>query len=111
MIMKPFVVVHPTHILMYPRVHRAHWLKSTGLADRFKVYHANGRLIEGWPFNFAPYVFVIMTAQCWHVSICGTSFTLFKTLQTFVLEVVSVRLMLVLGNLSYRCDSVSLGLG
>jgi len=27
----PFVVVHPTHILMHPRVHRAHRLKSAVL--------------------------------------------------------------------------------
>jgi len=28
-----FVVVHPTHILVHPRVLRAHWLKSTVLED------------------------------------------------------------------------------
>jgi len=27
----PFLVVHPTHILVHPRVHRAHRLKSAGL--------------------------------------------------------------------------------
>ena len=31
--MNPFVVVHPTHILVHPRVHRAHRLKSAGLED------------------------------------------------------------------------------
>jgi len=29
----PFVVVHPTHILVHPRVHRAHRLKSAGLDE------------------------------------------------------------------------------
>ena len=27
----PFLVVHPTHILMHPRVHRAHRLKTAAL--------------------------------------------------------------------------------
>jgi len=32
-LVNPFVVVHPTHILVYPRVHRAHRLKSAGLCN------------------------------------------------------------------------------
>jgi len=30
-LVNPFVVVHPTHILMHPRVHREHRLKSAAL--------------------------------------------------------------------------------
>jgi len=30
-LVNPFVVVHPTQILVHPRVHRAHRLKSAGL--------------------------------------------------------------------------------
>jgi len=30
-LLNPFVVVHPTHILVHPRVHRAHRLKSSAL--------------------------------------------------------------------------------
>jgi len=31
----PFIVVHPTHILMHPRVHRAHRLQSAALQYYF----------------------------------------------------------------------------
>jgi len=30
-LLNPFVVVHSTHILMHPRVHRAHRLRSSAL--------------------------------------------------------------------------------
>jgi len=36
-LVNPFVVVHPTHILMHPRVHRAHRLKSAGLFHQNKT--------------------------------------------------------------------------
>jgi len=32
-LVNPFVVVHPTHILMHPTVHRAHRLKSAQLVN------------------------------------------------------------------------------
>jgi len=28
---QPFLAVHPKHILLHPRVHRAHRLKSVGI--------------------------------------------------------------------------------
>jgi len=33
----PFLVVHSTHILVHPTVHRAHWLKSAGLELGFSL--------------------------------------------------------------------------
>jgi len=32
-----FLVVHPTHILVHPRVHRAHRLETAGLDDIWKL--------------------------------------------------------------------------
>jgi len=32
-----FVVVHPTHILAHPRVHRAHWFKSAVFDLEYKT--------------------------------------------------------------------------
>jgi len=35
---EPLLVVHPTHILVQPRVHRAHRLKSAVLDDHFQRF-------------------------------------------------------------------------
>jgi len=34
-LVNPFVAVHPTHILVHPRVHRAHRLKVAGIVYNF----------------------------------------------------------------------------
>jgi len=50
---EPCMVVHPTHILVHPRVHRAHQLKGTGLEQSHKSSLAFNFQYEHRPWSVA----------------------------------------------------------
>jgi len=47
-LVNPFVVVHPTRILMHPRVHRAHRLKSADLDQYCSKPKQGWRKVKKW---------------------------------------------------------------